>query len=178
MFAQNILWVCHLRRLLCSYFATFDNKRGRRLINQELATGLEPFRWKLPLKYLNMLMFHFRGIFTPNLVLFSLSNFSVWSEPKWQVWNLPQITVQTQLLNFRLTKRGSLSPDQTDSRFSLFLVSKHFLMSSDFWTTYRKFHRTEKVKMSHSSTQGEEKTKISIEIWSEDVIKSQLGKKY
>lgn len=43
-----------------------------------------------------------------------LSDFSVWSIPKWQVWNLPQIMVQTKQPNLGLTKRGGHGPDQIE----------------------------------------------------------------
>lgn len=99
--------------LLCNIW----QKKCRRLIDQELAAGLEPFRWKLPLKYFNMLMLHFRGIFTPTLFCSGFRTFQFDLNQNDRCKNLPQITVQTQLLNFGLTKRGSLSSDQTDSWF-------------------------------------------------------------
>ncbi len=97
-----------------------------------------------------------------------VSDFSVWFTPKLQVWDLPRITVQIKQLNLGPTKRGGLSPDQTEPWFGLFLVWKHFLDGSDFRNVYRKFwqaivrtgkRKNSATKWGTAGTPGEEETK-------------------
>lgn len=47
-------------------------------------------------------------------VFFLVLHFSIWFEAKEQVWNLPRAIVQTEQPSLGPTKRGGLSPDQTE----------------------------------------------------------------
>lgn len=89
--------------------------------------------------------------------------FSVWSKATSWVWNLPQTMVQMKLSNHRRKKKGGLGLKTFFGWFRL--------------TNYRKFnchHNQRKGKMSCHTTCGQKETLSLIEIWSNNVIKSQL----
>ncbi len=77
-----------------------------------------------------------------------------------KITGVKRTTARAKQTNLGPSKRRGLSLDHTEPWFSWFLVWKHFLDSSDFWPSYRKFWQA--VVRIRKRTRGEEETKCFI----------------